>query len=139
MLECKDVRPYLAEYEAGTLPEEQAAQMADHLLLCPICAAALEDLRREKDRAAVMPAAATALEVADASDSIQVCASAPRRKLPRWGKALIIFGVLALMLALVVGVLYKPKTVGDTVDPSFGLPPAGNGQIQPRAEGGTGA
>ena len=50
MLECKDVRPLLAEYEAGTLPEEQAAQVAEHLLLCPICAAALEDLRRAGDR-----------------------------------------------------------------------------------------
>ena len=50
MLECKDVRPLLAEYEAGNLPEVQAQQVADHLLLCPICAAALEDLRRAGDR-----------------------------------------------------------------------------------------
>ena len=134
MLECKDVRPLLADYEAGNLPAEQAGQMEDHLLLCPICAAALEDLRREKDRAAVMPAAASALEVADVAESTQVCVSAPRRKLSRWGKAIMILGVLALVLALTVGVLYKPKTVGDTVDPNFGLPPAGNGQIQPRAE-----
>ena len=75
MLECKDVRPLLADYEAGNLPAEQAGQMEDHLLLCPICAAALEDLRREKDRAAVMPAAASALEVADVAESTQVCVS----------------------------------------------------------------
>ena len=50
MLECKDVRPILVEYEAGNLPDEQAGQVADHLLLCPICAAALEDLRRAGDR-----------------------------------------------------------------------------------------
>ncbi len=58
MLECKEVRPLLADYEAGNLPAERVGQVADHLLLCPICAAALEDLRREKDRPAAAPSPA---------------------------------------------------------------------------------
>lgn len=133
MLECKDVRPFLAEYEAGTLPEEQAAQMADHLLLCPICAAALEDLRHAQECAAVMPSPAA--ETEDAAETAQVAETVPKQKLPRWGKALIAFGALVLIAAIVVAVLYTPKPADDPVDPDFGLPPAGNGQIQPRTAG----
>ena len=132
MLECKEVRPYLAEYEAGSLPEEQAAQMADHLLLCPICAAALEDLRRGQDRAALMPSVA---EPAAQQESAQAEEAAPRRKLPRWGKVLLALGALVLIAALAVAALYTPKPVNGPVDPDFGLPPAGNGQIQPRTAG----
>ena len=132
MLECKDVRPYLAEYEAGSLPEEQAAQMADHLLLCPICAAALEDLRRGQDRAALMPPAPSP---AAQQESAQAEEAAPCRKLPRWGKVLLALGALVLIAALAVAALYTPKPVNDPVDPDFGLPPAGNGQIQPRTAG----
>lgn len=132
MLECKDVRPYLAEYEAGTLPEDRAAQMAEHLLLCPICAAALEDLRRGQDRAALLPPVA---EPAAQQESAQREEAAPKTKLPRWGKILLAFGVLVLIAALAVAALYTPKPVNDPVDPDFGLPPAGNGQIQPRTAG----
>ena len=132
MLECKDVRPYLAEYEAGTLPEAQAAQMADHLLLCPICAAALEDLRHARERAALLPPVA---EPAAQQESAQAEEAAPRRKLPRWGKVLLALGALVLIAALAVAALYTPKPADDPVDPDFGLPPAGNGQIQPRTAG----
>ncbi len=45
MLECKDIRPLLPDYVAGRLEEEVAAQVADHLLLCPICSAEMEALR----------------------------------------------------------------------------------------------
>lgn len=45
MLECKDIRPLLPEYAAGTLAEDVARQVEDHLLLCPICAGILEQLR----------------------------------------------------------------------------------------------
>ena len=135
MLECKEVRPLLAEYEAGTLPEEQAAQMADHLLLCPICAAALEDLRRAQERAVVMPtpapssAAPRSLGTADPlaaektasvpeadepapaeevpAESAQIVEAAPRKKLPRWGKVLIALGALVLVLGICVGVLWS--------------------------------
>ena len=133
MLECKDVRPFLAEYEAGSLPEEQAVQVADHLLLCPICAAALEDLRHAQERAAVLPSPAA--ETEDAAELAQVADTVPNQKLPPWGKALIAFGALVLIAAIVVAVLYTPKPADDPVDPDFGLPPAGNGQIQPRTAG----
>ena len=132
MLECKEVRPLLAEYEAGTLPEEQAAQVADHLLLCPICAAALEDLRRAGDRPVITaevpsPAAPRSLgtqdplaeqkaapaeevpaeEEAQAITNAQVLEAAPRKKLPRWGKVLIALGALVLVLGICVGVLWS--------------------------------
>ena len=127
MLECKDVRPLLAEYEAGTLPEEQAAQVAEHLLLCPICAAALEDLRRAQDRpvAALSPAAPRSLGTQDplaeqkaapaeevpaeeqAPTDGQVAEVAPRKKLPRWGKVLIALGALVLVLGICAGVLWS--------------------------------
>ena len=130
MLECKDVRPLLAEYEAGTLPEEQAAQVAEHLLLCPICAAALEDLRRAGDRPVITaeapsPAAPRSLGTQDplaeqkaapaeevpaeaqAITNAQVLEAAPRKKLPRWGKVLIALGALVLVLGICVGVLWS--------------------------------
>ena len=163
MLECKEVRPLLAEYEAGSLPEEQAAQVADHLLLCPICAAALEDLRRAQERAAMSqvdalfsaaprslgtpdPLAAEKAAPAPEADEpapaaedapvpMPVTEAAPHRKLPRWGKVLLALGALVLIAALAVAALYTPKPVNDPVDPDFGLPPAGNGQIQPRTAG----
>ena len=135
MLECKDVRPLLAEYEAGSLPEEQAAQMADHLLLCPICAAALEDLRRAQERAAMSQvdalfsaaprslgtpnplaaekaapapdAHAPAAAAEDAPEPVSVTEAAPRRKLPRWGKVLLALGALVTVLGIGVGVLWS--------------------------------
>ena len=132
MLECKDVRPFLAEYDAGSLPEAQAAQVADHLLLCPICAAALEDLRRAGDRPVITaeapsPAAPRSLGTQDplaeqkaapaeevpaeaeeqAITDGQVAEVAPRKKLPRWGKVLIALGALVLVLGICAGVLWS--------------------------------
>ena len=132
MLECKDVRPVLAEYEAGNLPEAQAAQVAEHLLLCPICAAALEDLRRAGDRPVITaeapsPAAPRSLGTQDplaeqkaapaeevpaeaeeqAITDEQVLEAAPRKKLPRWGKLLIALGALVLVLGICAGVLWS--------------------------------
>ena len=130
MLNCKDVRPLLAEYEAGSLPEAQAAQVADHLLLCPICAAALEDLRREKERPAApilspaaprslgtqdplagqtpAPAADAAAPEADAVPEAQPDDKpAPRRKLRRRTKVLIVLAVLVVLVGTCAGVLWK--------------------------------
>ena len=135
MLECKEVRPLLAEYEAGSLPEEQAAQVADHLLLCPICAAALEELRRAQERAAMpqvdalFSAAPRSLGTADplaaekaapapeadepapaaedAPEPAPVTEAAPRRKLPRWGKVILALGALVTVLGICVGVLWS--------------------------------
>lgn len=47
MLDCKEVRPRLSEYLAGSLEADVARQMQDHLLTCPVCAAELERLQTE--------------------------------------------------------------------------------------------
>lgn len=51
MLECKDIRSLLPDYAAGNLAEDTARQVEDHLLLCPICAGMLEQLRAAEYRA----------------------------------------------------------------------------------------
>lgn len=46
-MECKEIRSLLPAYEAGTLDSETARQVANHLLVCPICAGALEQSRAD--------------------------------------------------------------------------------------------
>lgn len=134
MLECKEVRPLLADYEAGNLPAEQAGQVADHLLLCPICAAALEELRREKDRPAAAPspvaprslgtqdplaeqkAAAAAPEQSPApaeetveqeSVATQTTEIAPARKLRLRTVVFLGLAVLLVLVGVCAGILYS--------------------------------
>lgn len=117
MLECTDIRPLLADHAAGKLPEETARQVEDHLLLCPICSAALEELRAAQYRPAPparslatkdplahapkapAPAEAPAEDPAQAAPEEEASAPAGKGKLRRRTKV-----ILALLLLLLVAV-----------------------------------
>ena len=124
MMECKDIRPLLPEYAAGTLDGESAAQVADHLLLCPICAGELERLEQpaEEVPAPVQAAEARSFATEDplaaqkaaalvqespaedaASAEAPAPAAAPKKKLRRRTKVLL--AVSALLVVLVAGLV----------------------------------
>ena len=111
MLECKEIRSLLADYAAGILDEETAAKVADHLLLCPICAGELERLGQpaEEAPAPVQPAEARSFATEDplAAQKAAAPAAAPKKKLRRRTKVLLV--VLALLLVLVGICTLRPQ------------------------------
>ena len=128
MMECKDIRPLLPEYAAGTLDGESAAQVADHLLLCPICAGELERLEQPAEEVPAPVQAAEARSFAtedplaaqkeaapvqespaedDASKEAPAPAAAPKKKMRRRNKVLLALLALLLVLGIGTGVLYS--------------------------------
>ena len=128
MLECKEIHPLLADYAAGALDEETTAQVADHLLLCPICAGELECLGQPAEEApapaqepvtqnlgttdplAAQKAAALVQETPAedaASAEAPAPAAAPKKKLRRRTKVLLVLLALLLVLGIGAGVLYS--------------------------------
>lgn len=129
MLECKDIRPLLPEYAAGTLAEETARQVADHLLLCPICAAALEQRRAAEYRAPMAqpvmglprttppeptkkaseakeePAPQTSPEPAEVPAAEEAAPTEKQSRLSRRGKVLLMLVALLMVLGTVVALL----------------------------------
>ena len=99
MLDCKEVRPRLSEYLAGSLEADVARQMQDHLLTCPVCAAELERLQAEgckQEHRVSVPVTKDPLEgkrpatpapapkePQPAPEMVTVQAEAPKQKKPR--------------------------------------------------------
>ena len=123
MMECKEIRSLLADYAEGRLDHETTAQVADHLLLCPICAGELERLGQPAEEAPAPAQAPVAqslgttdplaaqkaedtAEVAAQEDSAEVPASAaaPKKKMRRRNKVLLV--LLALLLVLGVAAVF---------------------------------
>ena len=128
MMECKEIRSLLADYAEGRLDHESAAQVADHLLLCPICAGELERLGQPAEEApapvqtaearsfatedplAAQKAAAPVQESPaedDASAEAPAPADAPKKKMRRRNKVLLVLLALLLVLGIGAGVLYS--------------------------------
>ena len=128
MMECKEIRSLLADYAEGRLDHESAAQVADHLLLCPICAGELERLEQPAEEApapaqtaearsfatedplAAQKAAALVKESPaedDASEEAPAPTAAPKKKLRRRTKVLLVLLALLLVLGIGTGVLYS--------------------------------
>ena len=128
MLECKEIRPLLADYAAGILDEETAAQVEDHLLLCPICAGELERLGQpaEEVPAPAQAPVAQSLGTTDplaaqkaaapvqespaedaASAEAPAPAAAPKKKLRRRTKVLLVLLALLLVLGIGIGILHS--------------------------------
>lgn len=127
MLECKEIRSFLADYAAGILDEETAAKVADHLLLCPICAGELERLEQPveevpvpvqpaearsfatEDPLAAQKAAAPVQEspAEDAASAEAPASAAPKKKLRRRTKILLALLALLLVLGIGIGILHS--------------------------------
>ena len=128
MLECKEIRSLLADYAEGRLDHETAAKVADHLLLCPICAGELERLGQPAEEApapaqepvaqslgttdpfAAQKAAAPVQESPAedaASAEAPAPAAAPKKKMRRRTKVLLALLALLLVLGIGIGILHS--------------------------------